>query len=91
MWWVWVLPACAVGGGGENVGETAHTHTLTRARARNSFWVLVDGDYQLHALSEGVARTSSERYDASRLHDRLIHLTNHCIQATGPSYSSHER
>lgn len=43
-------------------------------------WVLLDHEYNIHLMKEGVLRTSSEPYDASDLNNVTSHLTNHCIQ-----------
>ena len=43
-------------------------------------WVLLDHEYNIFLMKEGVLRTSSEPYDADDLTNTTSHLTNHCIQ-----------
>jgi len=54
-------------------------------------WVLVAHDLRVYLYKDGVCRMSSELYDATDLSNRLIHLTNHCLQADGPNYGKFEK
>jgi hypothetical protein len=54
-------------------------------------WVLVTNDLRVLLHRDGVCRMSSEPYDATDLSNRLIHLTNHCLQADGPNYGKYEK
>lgn len=53
-------------------------------------WVLLDSGYRVHVFEDGVARTTSYKYDLSDLTNPLQHLTNHCIQATSDEYQKFE-
>ncbi|XP_072047171.1 tubulin--tyrosine ligase-like [Amphiura filiformis] len=43
-------------------------------------WVVLDHEYNIHLMKEGVLRTSSDAYDEDNLTRITSHLTNHCIQ-----------
>nr|XP_054759026.1 tubulin--tyrosine ligase-like [Lytechinus pictus] len=43
-------------------------------------WVLVDHQYDIYLMREGVLRTCAEPYEADDLSNHVSHLTNHCIQ-----------
>ncbi|XP_033626314.1 tubulin--tyrosine ligase-like [Asterias rubens] len=54
-------------------------------------WVLLDHEYNIFLMKEGVLRTSSEPYDADDLTNTTSHLTNHCIQeAQSQNYGKYE-
>eukprot|EP01065_Artemidia_motanka_P030313 TRINITY_DN36324_c0_g1_i1.p1 TRINITY_DN36324_c0_g1~~TRINITY_DN36324_c0_g1_i1.p1 ORF type:complete len:640 (+),score=135.62 TRINITY_DN36324_c0_g1_i1:64-1983(+) len=53
-------------------------------------WVVVTPDFDIWLYREGVLRTASEDYQLRDLADRLSHLTNHCIQETGPNFGKFE-
>ena len=50
--------------------------------------MLLDHKYTIYIFSEGVVRTSSERYDATDLRNITSHLTNHCIQVNNDLINS---
>lgn len=54
-------------------------------------WVLITPRMQVLLFKEIVCRMSSEPYEAGNLANRLIHLTNHCLQEKGPNYGKYER
>lgn len=54
-------------------------------------WVLVTPGGDVYLYRDGVCRTSSEAYRPTDLSNRLIHLTNHCLQETGANYSKAEQ
>ncbi|XP_041469587.1 tubulin--tyrosine ligase-like [Lytechinus variegatus] len=43
-------------------------------------WVLVDHQYDIYLMKEGVLRTCAEPYEVDNLSNHVSHLTNHCIQ-----------
>ncbi|XP_071505283.1 tubulin--tyrosine ligase-like [Diadema antillarum] len=43
-------------------------------------WVLLDHEYNIHLMEEGVLRTCAEPYQSHDLTNLVCHLTNHCIQ-----------
>eukprot|EP01062_Namystynia_karyoxenos_P019776 TRINITY_DN17465_c0_g1_i1.p1 TRINITY_DN17465_c0_g1~~TRINITY_DN17465_c0_g1_i1.p1 ORF type:complete len:750 (+),score=178.06 TRINITY_DN17465_c0_g1_i1:88-2337(+) len=53
-------------------------------------WVVLTPQYDIWMYREGVLRTASEQYALGDLSDRLSHLTNHCIQETGPNFGRFE-
>eukprot|EP00667_Euglena_gracilis_P009969 EG_transcript_10139 len=53
-------------------------------------WAVVDPNYDVWLWKEGVLRTASELYDPTDLDNDLSHLTNHCVQETGPNFSRYE-
>ncbi|XP_022097869.1 tubulin--tyrosine ligase-like isoform X2 [Acanthaster planci] len=54
-------------------------------------WVLLDHEYNIFMMREGVLRTSSEPYIADDLKNVTSHLTNHCIQeACAQNYGKYE-
>ncbi|XP_038074815.1 tubulin--tyrosine ligase-like [Patiria miniata] len=54
-------------------------------------WVLLDHEYNIFMMREGVLRTSSEPYIADDLKNITSHLTNHCIQeAHSQNYGMYE-
>ena len=42
--------------------------------------MLLDHEYNIHIMREGVLRTCSEAYNEGDLNQTTSHLTNHCIQ-----------
>eukprot|EP00756_Hemistasia_phaeocysticola_P001259 Hpha_TRINITY_DN10892_c0_g1::TRINITY_DN10892_c0_g1_i1::g.23118::m.23118/K06047/TTL; tubulin---tyrosine ligase len=53
-------------------------------------WVLLTPGFEIYVNKEGVLRTASEPFNMSDLGDTLSHLTNHCIQETGPNFGRFE-
>jgi len=54
-------------------------------------WVLLTPGFEIYVNREGVFRTASEPFNMNDLGDTLSHLTNHCIQETGPNFSRFEK
>ncbi|KAJ9466187.1 Tubulin glycylase 3B [Diplonema papillatum] len=53
-------------------------------------WCVVTPQFDIYVYQEGVMRTASEPYQTGDLTDELSHLTNHCIQETGPNFGKFE-
>eukprot|EP01059_Diplonema_ambulator_P035428 TRINITY_DN8325_c0_g1_i1.p1 TRINITY_DN8325_c0_g1~~TRINITY_DN8325_c0_g1_i1.p1 ORF type:complete len:639 (+),score=152.28 TRINITY_DN8325_c0_g1_i1:27-1919(+) len=53
-------------------------------------WCLLTPEFDIYVYDEGVMRTASERFTMANLDDELSHLTNHCIQETGPNFGKFE-
>ena len=53
-------------------------------------WCVVTANFDILVYQKGVMRTASERYDPRNLANELSHLTNHCIQETGPNFGRFE-
>eukprot|EP00057_Strongylocentrotus_purpuratus_P032514 XP_787911.3 PREDICTED: tubulin--tyrosine ligase-like [Strongylocentrotus purpuratus] len=43
-------------------------------------WVLLDHQYNIYLMKEGVLRTCAEPYEPEDISNLVSHLTNHCIQ-----------
>ena len=55
-------------------------------------WVLVDAEFNVYMHASGVLRTASVPFtlDTSRLGDKFVHLSNHCIQQHSSEYGKFE-
>ena len=53
-------------------------------------WCVVTPQYDIYVYNKGVMRTASEAFQVDNLDDELSHLTNHCIQETGPNFGKYE-